>query len=80
MPQPADTQRRFSVYARHVDNHHARVVEEASFEAAAVAYLEDFSPPTDDGHEISVIVRDLGDGHEHCFRIDLETGETEPCG
>ena len=31
----------FSVHARHVDSHHARVLEEASFEAAAVAYVED---------------------------------------
>ena len=79
--QEAQAPRRFSVRARHIDGHHARIVEEASFEAAAVAYVEDFSLATDDDdHEISVVVRDLEDGHEHCFRIDLETGETAPCG
>jgi hypothetical protein len=72
--------RRFSVHARQVDRHHARIVEENSFEAAAVAYVEDFHPPVEAGNELSVIVRDLEDGHEHCFRIDLDTGETEPCG
>jgi hypothetical protein len=82
MPQAAaPVARRFSVHARHVDSHHARVVEEASFEAAAVAYVEDFSLVTEDeGPEIRVIVRDLANGHEHCFRIDLETGEAAPCG
>jgi hypothetical protein len=80
MTQVASDTRKFSVHARHVDGHHARVLEEKSFEAAAVAYLEDFHPPLTDAHEISVIVREVGTGHEHCFRVDLETGDAEPCG
>lgn len=76
---PAQT-RRFSVHARQVDRHHARIVEEASFEAAAVAYVEDFHLPVGADEEVSVIVRDLEGGGEHCFHIDLGTGETEPCG
>jgi hypothetical protein len=72
--------RRFSVRARHVDGHHARILEEASFEAAAVAYLEGIVEMSgDDTAELRVIVRDLDSGHEHCFTVDLETGETEPC-
>jgi len=70
----------FSVHARHIDAHHARVLEEASFEAAAVAYVEDFHPPVGDGREISVVVREVGTGREHCFRIDLDSGEATPCG
>jgi hypothetical protein len=77
MPQAAET-RRFSVRARHVDAHHARVVEEPSFEAAAVAYVEDLHPPGD-AQEISVIVRDIDSGREHCFRIDLDSGDAAPC-
>lgn len=84
MPQsapkgPCET-RRFSVHARHVDGHHARVLQEASFEAAAVAYVEDFRPPVGDDDEISVIVREVETGHEHCFRIDLASGDAAPCG
>jgi hypothetical protein len=80
MPKVAET-RRYSVRARHVDSHHARVVEEVSCEAAAVAYVEDFSLATaDDDHEIRVIVRDLEDGREHCFRIDFDAGEAASCG
>ncbi len=80
MPQTSDSPRSYSVHARHVDAHHARVLVEASFEAAAVAYVEDFSLPLDgDGQEVSVIVRDVASGHQQCFRIDLDSGETAPC-
>ena len=72
--------RRFSVRARHTDGHHARIMEEASFEAAAVAYLEGaVEIDGDDASGVRVIVRDLDSGHEHCFTVDLATGETEPC-
>ena len=80
MTQVAGDTRTFSVRARDVDSHHARTLEEASFEAAAVAYVEDFHPPVGAGDDISVIVREIETGHEHCFRIDLGTGETAPCG
>ncbi len=78
MFQAAET-RQFAVHARHVDAHHARTHEERSFEAAAVAYVEDLHDIGNE-HEISVIVRDLDSGHEHCFQIDLETGEAAACG
>ena len=79
MPYAADETRRFRVHARHVEAHDARVLEERSFEAAAVAYVEDLHAVSDEP-EISVIVREVDSGHEHCFRIDLETGETASCG
>lgn len=81
-PAAAHGAHQFRVHARDVDAHHARLVEESSFEAAAVAYVEDFDlvvPITDD-HEISVIVREVHTGHEHCFKINLDTGQPEPCG
>ena len=68
--------RRFSVHARHIDAHHARVLEETSFEAAAVAYAEEFGLPLGDEHEMSILVRDLDNGHQHSFRINLDTGDT----
>jgi hypothetical protein len=79
MPQAVQLHR-FSVRARHVDIHHARSINEASFEAAAVAYVEDFHPAMTDDHEINVIVREMDTGSEHCFRIDLDSGEAAPCG
>jgi hypothetical protein len=30
--------------------------------------------------EVRVIVHDVASGHEHCFRVDLSTGETSSCG
>ena len=78
MPQAAND-RLFSVHARHLDSHHARTVSERSFEAAAVAYVEDLHV-VGEAEEISVIVRDVASGHEHCFRIDVGTGDAAPCG
>ncbi len=78
MRQAADT-RLFSVRARHVEAHHARLLHERTFEAAAVAYVEDLQNLVDEP-EISVIVRDVDSGHEHCFRVDLDSGEAATCG
>lgn len=53
-----------------------RLVAAGSIEEAAVAWLE-----TADAHdgELRIIVRPC-DGHdEHCFVIDLGTGETKQC-
>jgi len=71
---------RFSVHARHLGAHHARLLDEVSFEAAAVAYVEDLHGTAEEGQAISVIVRELDTGHEHCFRIDLDSGDAAPCG
>jgi hypothetical protein len=78
----AESTRRFKVYARHLDHHNARLVEETSFEAAAIAYMEDFdlSASIGDAPELRVIVRDVGTGREHCFKLDLGTGQTTSCG
>jgi hypothetical protein len=48
------------------------VVEEASFEAAALAFLERDAPA---GEAVaSVVVCESETGHERCFRIDLAVG------
>ncbi len=70
----------FSVRGRHQDSHHARRVSERSFEAAAVAFVEDFPALVGADSEVRVIVRALDSGHERCFRVDMETGDAAPCG
>lgn len=72
----------FIVRARHLHGHHARALDEPSPEAAALAYLEDFAHDPDPGEDdaVAVIVRDQETGREQCFRVDLSTGETAPCG
>jgi hypothetical protein len=72
MAQIAAT-RRFRVHALHVDAHHARTLEAESFEAAAVAYIEDLH---DFGAEqaVSVSVREVDSGHEHRFQIHVDPG------
>jgi len=74
------TLRRFRVHAGHIDRHHAVFVEEASFEAAVIAYVEDHPAAPEADDEMRVIVQDVASGHEHCFKVDLSTGETSPCG
>lgn len=78
MPQ-VETPRRFSVHTDRTPDPCVRIVEEASFEAAALAYLEDFYPHADAEGDVSLIIRDLGDGGECCLRVDLHSGETQPC-
>lgn len=70
----------YRVFARDLPDHRARVVEEASFEAAAAAYVEDWPHGIGEDGGVRVIVRDLHDGHERCFVIDLDTGDAQPCG
>ena len=77
MTQMLETTRTFRVHARHTDVHHARTLQEPSFEAAAVAYVEHLHDLPGDGEEISVIVREVESGHEHCFRVNLDSGETD---
>ena len=77
---PSVEEREFCVRACHIDSHHARLVKETSFEAAAVAYVENHPYAADEDHQIQVVVREVSSGHEHCFKVDLETGETASCG
>ncbi len=72
--------RHFRIHAGHVDRHHAVLVEEASFEAAVIAFVEDHPAEAETGDEMRVIVHDVASGHEHCFKVDLATGETSSCG
>jgi hypothetical protein len=64
---------------RHRDEHHARVFEAPSFEVAVIAFLESCGGEVGDGGDLKVVVADLETGDEHCFSIDLATGEAEPC-
>ena len=59
MPAAPAQIRPFRVQARHVEPHHARVLSEASFEAAAIAYVEDLHAPGD-GPEIASSSRTWG--------------------
>lgn len=71
----------FTVRARHSYGHHdGRAVDEPSPEAAALAYLEAFAHDADEDETVAVIVRDDDTGREQCFRVDLSTGQTAPCG
>jgi hypothetical protein len=70
----------YRVHALHDARSHAHEVHGASFEEAALAFVEDWHPAPDDDGDVSLVVRDQQTGREQCFRIDIDTGETAPCG
>lgn len=69
----------FRVHAASDPGHRARVLTEDSYEAAALAYVENWPHSIDEDPEVRVIVRDLEDGRERCFVVDLDSGDTDPC-
>uniref|UniRef100_B0T9E1 Uncharacterized protein n=1 Tax=Caulobacter sp. (strain K31) TaxID=366602 RepID=B0T9E1_CAUSK len=69
----------FRVHARDDDHNHAHSVDAVSFEDAAVAFVEMWHPPVDADNEVSIVVRQVDSGVEHCFRIDLDSGQAAPC-
>lgn len=72
--------RTYYAYAAAVGRSHGHAVEAASFEAAAVAYAELWSPPVDAEDAVKIFVRGPEDGLEHCFTLDLgDGGRPEPC-
>ena len=78
MPTPSIDRRKFCVHAADLA-HSSHIVEEVSFEAAAVAYAEDYTVTPGEDDDLRVIVQDMADGLTHCFCISLESGTTAPC-
>ena len=71
--------RAFCVHALDDTRNHAHEVRGASFEEAALAFVEDWHPRPDEEGDVSLIVRDQQTGREQCFRIDLDSGQAAPC-
>jgi hypothetical protein len=69
----------YRVHARDDDRSHGHAVEAASFEEAAIAFVEMWRPAVDAHNEVSVIVRETESGVELCYRIDLDDGGAAPC-
>ncbi|HWF00281.1 MAG TPA: DUF5961 family protein [Caulobacteraceae bacterium] len=74
-----NTARRFLVKDRSHHAHGLHILTEVTFEAAAAAYLEGHGPATAAEGEVQLVVHDLDTGAEHCFRIDLASGESRSC-
>jgi hypothetical protein len=68
------TLRRFRVHAGHIDKHHAVLVEEDSFEAAVVAFVEDHPAAADTDAEMRVIVHEVASGHESRAAMSIASG------
>lgn len=53
-------------------------VEARSFSEAAVTFLERWHVAAH-GEEVQVIVEETHTGERHCFTVDLESGDAQPC-
>lgn len=59
------------------DHRHGHTVSGASFEDAAMAFVELWAP--DAAGDLEVIVEDADSGRRCCYRIDLGSAEATPC-
>lgn len=69
--------RAFSVHGVDEAPSRGRRVEAASFETAALAFVE--ASHVEALPDVSLMVEDCETGERQCFRIDLASGETAPC-
>lgn len=74
MTEPS-LQRRFCV---HLDGLRARVIEGLTFEDAALHFVADHHP-ADEQDEVTLDVEDMETGERQCLRVDLQSGQAEPC-
>ena len=72
-----DVEQVFRVWARDDPPHHAILLREASFEAAAIAFLEIHAAAA---QQLVIIVRHPGTGLERCFRLEPDATTIAPCG
>lgn len=72
--------RRFSAHAANEGRQRTCDVFGASFEDAAFEFVERWHPEPDETGEVEVMVTDCETGERHCFRIDVQSGDAEPCG
>jgi len=61
------------------DGKHSRPIEGISFEDAAIGFIDAWSPAGDPEGDVQLVVVDCASGEQQCLRVDLDTGETEPC-
>jgi hypothetical protein len=71
--------RRFCVHGVTESAARAHLVEGETFEDAALRFVEEQHPLAGPEDDFSLYVEDVETGERQCFRVDLGTGETEPC-
>jgi hypothetical protein len=71
--------RRFTARIETDSRQHTHTVNGSSFEDAAFEFVDRWHPQADDAGEVAVVVTDFETGEQHCFRVDLESGEAAPC-
>lgn len=78
MPE-TQPRRRFSVHSADDAPSRAALVDGASFEDAALQFVEHLHAAPDGDDQLSLLVEDCDTGERECYRIDLATGSVAPC-
>jgi hypothetical protein len=71
--------RQFTARVQTESRQHTYAVEGASFEDAVFEFVDCRRPQADEAGEVAVLVTDSQTGEQHCFRLDLDSGEAERC-
>ena len=74
-PTEPASNRRFRVRARHEDIRHGRLLNEPTYQAAAIAFVEHLPVSDAEQSGISVVVQDVETGHEHSFWVHFDGDE-----
>jgi len=77
-PMPPET-RRYEVHPAHHGRDATHTVEGASYEDAALAFIDRWHPAIDADGEVTLMVADCETGRQVCLRVDLDDGTTAPC-
>ena len=78
MTATVDTHR-FYVHASDAARGAGRVIEDAASPDEAAFIFAEHGLADADRENVALIVKDCDTGAQHCFRIDLATGESAPC-
>ncbi len=78
MTSRADDIRDYRVHCADEAPANTHRVEARSFSEAALTFLERWHV-AEHTQGVSVIVEEHGSGERHCFTVDLDSGEAEPC-
>lgn len=80
MSTPQTATRRYVAHSVADHGHASHLVPEAaSFVDAAVLYTERWHPAATEDGVMTVTVTDCDSGEQHCFAIDVDSGEIGPC-
>ncbi|HEX3701385.1 MAG TPA: DUF5961 family protein [Phenylobacterium sp.] len=75
---PSQLERSFSVHGLDAAPSRCRRVEALNFQDAALAFVDAYQTEGEDD-EVSLMIEDCETGERQCFKVDVASGEAQPC-